>query len=107
MLFRRSLCVLCFVFLLQPLAAAPQESQELSPKSVVSRHELVSELEAVLRKLESESEQFVSKEELSGVRLDLKSLLDELQALDQRESGVSNSRDNLQQRTDNLRRPGF
>lgn len=92
---------------LLPLSAAPKEPAKERDKQVVTRSEFVSELEAILNRMETEHEQYAPKSEVSELRTLLKQMLNEMDGIDGRTGETTDKLDRLEQRVEHTRRPGF
>jgi len=90
-----------------PSRASEAESRGASGSEVVSRDEMVSELETILRRWEAQSDQYATKSDLQPLRSLVIQMREELDALNAREGKASDTVLEEQQRTDNLARPGF
>lgn len=86
----------------QPSDRAPQSRDE-----VVTRSELVIDLEKVFSQWESQTSNYVTKDELSELRALVLQLREEMDGLGVRESNLESTVDGLEQRTRNTGRPGF
>jgi len=86
----------------QPSDRAPQSRDE-----VITRSELVIDLEKVFSQWEGQTSNYVTKDELSELRALVLQLREEMDGLGVRESNLESTVDGLEQRTRNTGRPGF
>ncbi len=86
----------------QPSDRAPESRDE-----VITRSELVVDLDKVFSQWEDQSSNYVTKGELSELRALVLQLREEMDGLGVRESNLESTVDGLEQRTRNTGRPGF
>lgn len=97
-------------FFLAPLLAQPTESTDRIPpesKQIVTRSELVTDLDRVLSQWEENMSTYATKGELSELRTLIMQLQAELGDLGGREGSLQDTVDGLEQRVEHTRRPGF
>lgn len=78
-----------------------------SENAAITRNELVGEIETVLTRWEDQSGEYATKSDLADLRAILLQMRKELSAGGERQGESTEKLDTLDQRLQNLRRPGF
>jgi hypothetical protein len=90
-----------------PQAQKTLKAPDSAPNEVVTRGELVTELEVILNRWEENSAQYATKSDMNSLRSILLQMREELDALNVREAEASERSLEHQQRTDNISRPSL
>ena len=100
---------LAAVFLSLGLSAASQPSDRTleSRDEVITRSELVVDLDKVFSDWEAQASNYVTKDELSELRALVLQLREEMDGLGVRETNLESTVDGLEQRSRKTGRPGF
>jgi hypothetical protein len=78
-----------------------------NPNQVVTRSELITDLDKILSNWESRTENYVTKGEVDELRTLLTQIREEMGDLGEREGQLETDADEVEQRSEHTRRPGF
>ena len=82
-------------------------SGQPNQNEVMTRAELVTDLDKIITNWERRSQNYVTKSEVAELRTLLTQIRDEMGSVGEREGRLQTETDEIEQRTDHTRRPGF